>query len=191
MWCLVHVMPSVLAICRFVGVWFGSGCVALFSCRVSVVCLGALLVLVLLFGCLLCLLVYLVLVTCASWAALLVGGAVVLDLLVCWFGWGVIAAICLSCLSVFGSGGFVGLVGLIVLVVGLVLICLGGLAVLFIGWSVCLFCWVSFCECWFIMTTAIAVVGGCIVFNSVGRAVLCVFTFVVGGCCFSLIWLLV
>lgn len=60
----------------------------MFNWRVSVVCLGNLLVLVLLFGCLLCLVVYLVFVVCASWAVLLVGDAVVFGLggLLVWLG---------------------------------------------------------------------------------------------------------
>lgn len=60
----------------------------MFNWRVSVVCLGNLLVLVLLFGCLLCLVVYLVFVVCGSWAVLLVSAAVVFGLggLLVWLG---------------------------------------------------------------------------------------------------------
>lgn len=57
-----------------------------------------------------------------------------------------------------------------------------GLTLLFIVWLVCLFCWVSLCGVGLLWVLwACLIVGGCIVFNSVGRGVLRVLTFVVGG----------
>lgn len=110
-------------------------------------CLGTLLVLVLLFGCLLCMLVYLVLVACASLVVLLVGVTVVLGLggLLVWLG--VIAALCLSCFGVFDSGDLRCLVGLIMLVVGFGAVCFGWFDVV-VYCLACLFVLlVSLCGC--------------------------------------------